>query len=120
MLKHAAHVYVQLRQVAQVQIAQIQLVRVQQGREVEGTGAQIKGAAQVKLQGAGVKLEGVLQHIGVHREHGGHIEGSAVVGTELLAGEHIGLGVGHLLLHDGAGLGLLDDVQGEVVGVADA
>ena len=116
-LEHTAHVHVQLRQVTQIQR---EAVRIQQTGQVKGTAAQIKCTAQIKVQGAGVELEGILQGVGVHREQGFHIKSGTVVCTEFLSGEDIGLRVGHLLLHDGAGLGLLDDVFGQGMSVADA
>ena len=80
---HIAHV-----DVAQVQIAQIQLEcgRIKDGGKVKAAILQIKCTAQVELQLACIELEGILQHIGIHREQGRNVKiGFALVGIKALA-----------------------------------
>ena len=121
---HLRQLHIAQVDVAQVKIVQIQLEggRIDDGRKVEGAVRQIERAAQVKLQLAGVELEGILQRIGVHREQRGKIKAALVLLLRVkgFTGEHVGIRVGKLLLYDLALGGMVDGVIGQRMGIGNA
>ena len=94
---------------------------VQQAAQVEAAAAEVESPVQVEIEGSGVELERILQCIGVDGEEACEVEVADALGfAKALAGEDVGGGVGHLLLHDVAVGGVLHDLLGEGGGVGDA
>ena len=92
----------------------MEAVRVNEGGKIYGT------IAQVKIQLAGVELEGTLELVGVNGEEGSHVHGSGLPGAEGLTVQHIGLRVGNLILYQPALGGGVHDMPGQGGGIGDA
>ena len=115
-LGQGAHVHV--GHFGQVHV-ELEVVGVQQLAEIHRPVVEVKRTAQVKVQLAGVELEGALELVGIDAEQGGHIKGGSLFGSEGLTVHHIDGGVGQLILHEWGIGGAGDDVLGQGSGVGD-
>ena len=111
-IEQLPHIHVRQGQFAQIQL---EAGRVDEGGKVKGAICQVKGAAQVKMQGTGIELKSILEGIRVYREQGGDVQHSAAGSAKGLAGQHVRVRVGQLLAHDGAVGSLIDHVIGQLM-----
>ena len=112
--------------VAEVDVGQLvdvegEIREVDEAAQIEAAAAEVEGTVQIEVEGVGIKREGILEGVGVDGEEAGQIEVAEALGlAEALAGEDVGGGVGHLLLHDVAVGSVLHDLLGQGGGVGDA